>query len=1166
MVIFDSQFAFSQEAWRQKRIILNDTLLPIDTLPIIEGSIVFKDSISQALSKQLSIDYQKQCFRISSFKLQDSSILGKSIVFSYQVLHFNFLKEYANHNYLFERKDLSLPKEFSTISYNRSGITPATLWNDQLNKSGSIIRGISFGNNQNLVVNSNLNLQVSGKINNELELLLSATDNNIPIQPDGSSAQLQEFDQVYIQLRNRNFALTAGDYQLIKPEGYFLSYYKRARGLQVNNRWVIANKSKDSTVWTSQLSGAISRGKFARNIVQGIEGNQGPYRLTGSENELFIIILSGTEKVFIDGRLMQRGQENDYIIDYNSAEIIFTSKQLITKDKRIIIEFQYSEKNYSRTLLTFNQGVNYKKHHVYWNIYSEQDNKNRSLQQELDSNQRRILSNIGDNLDQAIAPGVQLSTFNPSLVLYTRQDTIVNGISYSIFKYSDKDAASLFQVKFSFVGEGKGQYIQAQSLANGKVYTWLAPVNGQLKGSYEPVVKLITPKQKQLINLGTQTSLSSIGKIQVEGAISNNDQNLFSRLEEGNDAGAAAKLNHEIQRNIYNSSDSSKNIQVKWMNAYELVQKSFSAIERFRTAEFERDWNRNINDFNVQKGNLQIAGSQISIENKRGSHLVYSLNWFNEQANFNGIRHSLGTGFKNAWLMFNHDNAYTETKELSNRSYFYRHKNNLSINVLKKGLLQVKDQFENNYFSQFSRNVFYTAINNNGYRFWDKEVSLGNADTIANKVMVFLKQREEQLYLQRNLKNTSRADNTGLIIDIRQFINHPFKLVMNYRNLRIADTSLITVKPDENFVGRIEYRPQWFSNFIQADFFYETGSGLEQRREYRYVEVPPGQGNFSWNDYNGNGIKELNEFENAVFNDQAKYIRVFVQSNNYNKVYNSDWNINLRLSPKQIIKDSIHTWYSWMKRFDYQATWQSNQKSLNDNERFAWPALASTSKDDELAAFQLNLNQGIFFNRSSSKFNLQYLYVYNDQKLLLFNGTDSRKQLANDLLLRYSPMRFLTFEVTGFSKIKGNNSEAFSNRNYQILEQGIKTECIFQSGTKWRSAVNFKWNDKSNQIGLREAAIVNEWGLELKYNQAQKGSLLLNVTYTDNKINSLNSNSPLAFELLNGLSNGKNFLWTVNYSVNINSFLQISLNYNGRKIASSSRLVHTGGIQAGAYF
>src|SRR5690606_37490933 len=126
----------------------------------------------------------------------------------------------------------------------------------------------------------------------------------------GNTNTLQEFDKVFIQIYNDRFKLIAGDFWLDKPEGYFLKYKKRAQGLTVNYRW-----TKDTLkVWNTQLSGALSKGKFQRQIIQGVEGNQGPYRLRGAENEPYIIVLSGTERVYIDGKLKERGQEFDYVI------------------------------------------------------------------------------------------------------------------------------------------------------------------------------------------------------------------------------------------------------------------------------------------------------------------------------------------------------------------------------------------------------------------------------------------------------------------------------------------------------------------------------------------------------------------------------------------------------------------------------------------------------------------------------------------------------------------------------------------------------------------------------------------------------------------------------------------------------------------------------------
>ena len=1108
------------------------------------------------------------------FPSGDSSLLPR-VVFAKHLLLFgpkkpdSILVRYRCFPYDFEKKvyhkdpsilytDYTRPENPFTIRYTTK--TNENLFlNDGLTKNGNISRGISFGNNQDVVVNSNLNLQVNGKLSPEINMVMAATDNNIPFQADGTTAQLQEFDKVFIQLNNASTKLLVGDYQLSRPQNsYFMNFYKRAQGLYLENTYADSS-GKQPTVFKTQISGAVSRGKFSRQVFFGVESNQGPYRLRGANNEPFIIVLSGTEKIYIDGRLLERGQENDYIIDYNTGEITFTARQIITKDKRIVAEFQYAERNYARSLFLFGEEISTAKAKVYLNVFSEQDNKNRRLQQSLTQDQKNILFAIGDTLDKAVYTGVELATFNNSDVFYEKRDTLVKEVLYpGVYVYSIDPEKAKYRIRFSNVGAGNGNYNQVSSAANGKLYIWVAPVNGQPTGSYEPVIPMVTPKQNQMVTAGMVYTLSTQNQISLEGVYTKNDINTFSTLNKRNDEGSGVKVGSRNQQVL--KTDSLKRETTLLYNFnYEFLQQRFTQVERFRSIEFDRDWNRPLNGAILN--DQHIGSAELGLIKSGLGGVKYNYQLFSEGKSYLGNKHQLQAQYDQKTIKSLYNGAFLKsTDELSDQnSVFYRHKTNFSKSIrrLKFGYI---DDFENNHFTRKSTGDLMARA----YQFWEWEGSVSNADSGKTAVKVFYRERRDKLAYGSVIKDSTFATNVGLKATVYAIKNNPFTILTTYRKLEVRNLVGTFIKPDNTLLNRVEYNPNYWKGFIVAGLFYETGYGLENKREYYYLEVAPGQGQYAWLDYNSNGIKELNEFENALFNDQARYIRIYTPTNQYVKVLQNQFSLSFSVRPTVLLRKKQSKTAQFFKRWSTQTALRLDNKIADNKDLANYNPFVSV-RDSLLLATNNNIRQSVFFNQSSAVFGADYTYIDNRSKQLLTNGLEGKRLESHEIKWRFNFFKAWSVNSSNTVSNKLNNSQFFSSRNYAIKSFESEQRLIFQPNTVFRLSTIYKYNEKRNSASdARQEAFMNTIALELKYNQTDKGSLsgrcdFIRIIYNDVE------NSSVAYEMLNGLSKGNNVTWELNYQRNLNSNLQISINYNGRKTPGVAP-VHLGGAQVRAFF
>ena len=439
---------------------------------------------------------------------------------------------------------------------------------DGLQTRGFISRGITSGNNQNAVTNSALDLEISGKLSQNVTLRANIFDTNIPVQENGVSQNFSDFDRIFIEMFTDNWRVKAGDLSIENTETYFLPFQKQVSGLEVE-----ADINDNLKV---AASGAIVRGKFNNFKFVGQEGNQGPYKLFGANNEAVILIIEGSENVFVNGIKIKPGENEDYTIDYNLGEIRFNTTYPITNDMRITVEFQYAERNYTR-FVTYNK-TEYKndKFNIAGYFYSENDAKNQPLQQSLSTEQQQILANAGNNIDAMVSESAFLDAFNENKILYKK---VVAG-NEEFFEYSTNPTDELFTVTFTNLGANNGDYVLKETIAIGTIFEYV----GVNLGEYNPIVRLIAPTKSQFFVVKSGYNPSEKTNINTEVAISNIDENLFSEIDNDENKALAVKVGLE-QVLIDKKWQLSTNIN------HEYAHKNFRSLQRWESVEFNRDWN-----------------------------------------------------------------------------------------------------------------------------------------------------------------------------------------------------------------------------------------------------------------------------------------------------------------------------------------------------------------------------------------------------------------------------------------------------------------------------------------------------------------------------------------------------------------------------------------------
>ena len=1109
-----------------------DSLLVPDSLSLVESSLECVGDSSVVFSYNLKTNR----LRLLRFRQKKDSILLKfsvfpfaawKPVFRYNPLQYDSMLAFADY-----------PGRRLRLAEKREELFPLP----GIQKSGVISRGISLGNGQNGFVNSSMNLQLEGMIAKDVRLTALLSDQSLPFQPQGNTQQIRDLDRILIRLEHKRAALSAGDVQITGPESS--AFFKLFRNVQGGEIIFSADSSGHSR---SRIAAGIAKGKFASVILPVKEGVMGPYRLRPPDNpELTFVILAGSERLWFDGRLLRRGFNEDYVIDYNSGEVTLNNHLLPTRFTRLRCDFEYADRNYSRSAFLLEHQEIKGPVRISLGHYQEQDNPYRPLGFSLDSSSLAVLREAGDKSGAALLSGVEKVAPASQLagsLYYEKADTLLEGKMLSYYRlYQPDGIKDLYRVGFTETLPGGGDYQLSGLLGNGKFYVYTGPG----KGNFTPGRPTVLPDKKSLSRISAEADAGKAGRFRAEAAFSRQDLNRYSSLEDADNDGSAQQIAWEWQRpkEQMDSVSSAASVSITRLS------RNFRGIDRFRDIEFERNWSGRTGDTLKAEDVLLETGFRKSRQG-RWSVAAHS-NWRKKGDNVRGFQQQLSWEHKAGPLLFQNDGFWMQNQRADGASGWKRLGSGIALPG-KQWTPFWQFRLDENEIRDASGRVKASAMH---YR--SQSIGIRSADSVGGHFSALYTYREDRLLRDGVMVPGLFSQNVSLNAGLSPGAGHEFGLTGNFRLAKMAGSS----PAEENLGARMDYRGSLAEGCLRQELVVTANTGQEAKRSFQFIRLnAPGEGNYQWLDYNGNGLQELDEFVEAKRPEDRLYIRIFIPTRDFISAYTRSLNYRLNLSAPRSWQ-SRGALLKFLSRLVWLSSLTEDRKSTSGNlaERFL---PLSGNDGDAVLSSTLNHRHTLFFNRNRPDFGGELSFVRARSKILLSNGFSRRESGELRLMLRKNLSSYLNLNLQFLAFERKVGSDALGNQNFTITGKEAGPELAWQAGLAHRISMQLQYGQRQSNGSENRAGI---WQNILEYRGAEAGTRSINASLRYSRIQFAGTLlSPASYELLEGLLPGENLTWTINLQQKLSQGLQLLLSYDGRK-SGSFRAVHLGKVQANLLF
>jgi hypothetical protein len=186
---------------------------------------------------------------------------------------------------------------------------------------------VAVGTSSEAALTQSLRLEISGQLSEDVRVTGLLTDRSLPLQASGRTRSVQDLDRVHLEVASSTFSAGLGDVDVSLDGTTFGRYRRQLQGARMRM------KGSRGDV---DLFGAVSEGQWETRRIDTQPGYQGPYTLSSGSRP----VAAGSERLYLNGLLLRRGESQDYLIDYDRGLVTFTPTRPVTGGSRVTAEFQ----------------------------------------------------------------------------------------------------------------------------------------------------------------------------------------------------------------------------------------------------------------------------------------------------------------------------------------------------------------------------------------------------------------------------------------------------------------------------------------------------------------------------------------------------------------------------------------------------------------------------------------------------------------------------------------------------------------------------------------------------------------------------------------------------------------------------------------------------------